>query len=182
MRPHRRAYVASRQHDKRRPNSNPPNNFGLVSPKTHQATQHDTRQRRRGREPFATGSVPRQQAPQWQKAPDPLHVPTPVAPAQSREAHAGRNRSRTSQSAFGDFCTRMLASENPKVPPVFPAHFIRNNRETTAQTRRDPREVERLLDRFDGAPRARTPIQKSKENLSRNPPAERSASGVDALQ
>jgi hypothetical protein len=31
--------VASRQHDRRHSNSNPPNNFGLVSPKTHQATQ-----------------------------------------------------------------------------------------------------------------------------------------------
>ena len=36
------APVASRQHDKRRPNSNPPNNFGPVSPKTHQATPSDT--------------------------------------------------------------------------------------------------------------------------------------------
>jgi hypothetical protein len=36
--------VASRQHDRRRPNSNPPNNFGLLSPKTHQATPSDTRQ------------------------------------------------------------------------------------------------------------------------------------------
>jgi hypothetical protein len=30
--------VASRQHDRRHSNSNTPNNFGLVSPKTHQAT------------------------------------------------------------------------------------------------------------------------------------------------
>jgi hypothetical protein len=35
--------VASRQHDKRRPNSNPLNNFNRVSPKTHQATPRDTR-------------------------------------------------------------------------------------------------------------------------------------------
>ena len=37
--------VASRQHDRRHPNSNPPNNFGPLSPKTHQATPRDTRQR-----------------------------------------------------------------------------------------------------------------------------------------
>ena len=38
------APVASRQHVRRRPNSNPPNNFGLLSPKTRQATPRDTRQ------------------------------------------------------------------------------------------------------------------------------------------
>ena len=37
--------VARQQHDKRRPNSKPPNNFGLLSPKTHLATPSDTRQR-----------------------------------------------------------------------------------------------------------------------------------------
>ena len=37
--------VARQQHDKRRPNSNPPNEFSLLSPKTHQATPGDTRQR-----------------------------------------------------------------------------------------------------------------------------------------
>ena len=41
----RRDPVASRQHDRRRLNSNPPNNFGLLSPKTHQATPRDKRQR-----------------------------------------------------------------------------------------------------------------------------------------
>ena len=38
--------VASQQHNKRRLNSKPPNNFGLLSPKTHEATPSDTRQRK----------------------------------------------------------------------------------------------------------------------------------------
>jgi hypothetical protein len=41
----RKVPVVSRQHDTRRPNSNPPNNFSLLSPKTHQTTPDDRRQR-----------------------------------------------------------------------------------------------------------------------------------------
>jgi hypothetical protein len=65
-----------------------------------------------------------------------------------------------------DFWTRTRKSGNPKVVAVFQANFITKHRETTAQTRRDRRQKERLLDRFYRGPPARTPIQKSKKKLA----------------
>ena len=99
----RRAPVASRQHDRRRPNSKPNNNFGFVSPKTHQATPS------------------------------------------TRDNPA---------------CTCPIAgSQRLAYPPEGGA--------------------DQLLDLWT---RTRASWSKSpKKNLSRNPPAERSASGVDAL-
>jgi hypothetical protein len=49
--------VARQQHDRRRPNSDPPNEFSLLSPKTHQAT-HDTIRAGASRSPCAPDGVP----------------------------------------------------------------------------------------------------------------------------
>jgi hypothetical protein len=75
-----------------------------------------------------------------------------------------------------DFWTRTRESGNPKVAPDSPADFVHKPRKTKAPTRRDRRQEKRLLDRFSGAPPARTPIQKSKKKkVSRDARAERSA-------
>ena len=101
-------------------------------------------------------------------------IPTPTHPTTSAYCRPKRIRRRhaTARLAGGDnqlldFWTGTLASGNPKVPAVFPAHFITKHRKTKAQTRRDRREDERLLDRFDGAPRRARPSKSPKPGAPR---------------
>ena len=70
-----------------------------------------------------------------------------------------------------DFWTRTRKSGNPKVVTVFSADFVRNYRETKAQTRRDRRRKERLLDHFDGAPRAVRRSKSPQRTLACDAPA-----------
>jgi hypothetical protein len=72
-----------------------------------------------------------------------------------------------------DFWTWARESGNPKVAPDFPADFVTKHREIKAQMRRNRRHEERLLDHFYWGPPARTPIQKSQKEVSRDAKAER---------
>ena len=88
-----------------------------------------------------------------------------LRPSVAQNASGDTTRQATARLAEGgnqllDFWTGTRTSGNPKVPAVFPAHFITKHRETKAQTRRDRRDEERLLARFYGAPR-RAPQSKN---------------------